>query len=365
MLGHWRHPTSGNNLVAGINLNYLSQQQRQQLQQALPQLLKSRNLKQRYWMGRRLLPQIFTNFYRTYRRDVIDTVTPQTLRFGRPAAQQAAAGQVDTDRQARLAQLAALLQKQRERADQAQAQQAQVLPPEVVPPQPPGPPAAAAADALQALQAQVAQQRQAQEPPPEEVRAAVDAGGPPEEVDVPPVAAQDQVVDLGGEVPPEELEQERHLPLTPEPDETIEGQTGEPDDEDFPPLPELEVECRLGPDWRRWGPTWASPAGYIRWHDPARVLTVHPTSGLTVLEHGRGPVLAAYDVDSRQTIVDRALDHTVLLAEAGWDHSHTIRFLRHDDGLLVMAGDLPASLRARLLREARCYVGGLDLLTEV
>jgi hypothetical protein len=381
VLGHWRHPTSGNQLVAGLNLNYLTGTQMQQLQQVLPQLLHSRNLRQRYWTGRRLLPQVFNNFYRTYRRDFIDAITPGTLRFGRPAARQRAAGRADADRQAKLAQAAAILQKQRERADQMRAARAEVVPPEITPPEIAtpgaiGPPAAELPDTLKALQAQVAQQRQAQEPPPEEIRAARDAGGPPEEVDVPPVDVgvsdrpQDVLADLGGEPPPEELEQERDLPAEPEPEETIEGQTQPPEGAaERPPLPKrqprlppgragrLGAECRLG--LGQW-PLWSSAVNYVYWHDPSRVLTPHPASGRPLLEHGRGPVLAVYDIGTNSTIVDRAMDHAAILAEAGWLYDSVVRFMLYDGEILALTDDLPR----HFLDHAWQHVRGLELLTD-
>jgi hypothetical protein len=66
LLGAYRHPRTGNNLVGGINLHYISPDQRDQLARALPEIMKAGNLKGRYWAGRRLVPDVFDNFYRTY-----------------------------------------------------------------------------------------------------------------------------------------------------------------------------------------------------------------------------------------------------------------------------------------------------------
>jgi hypothetical protein len=86
ILGHWRNPSTGNDLVGGINLNYLSDEEIIELQKALKQILRSHNLKNRYWTGRRLLPDIFGSpgrrrYYRTYKKDLIHSVTPETLKF--------------------------------------------------------------------------------------------------------------------------------------------------------------------------------------------------------------------------------------------------------------------------------------------
>lgn len=79
LLGAYRHPNTGNNLVGGINLNYLNVQQRQNLARVLPQIMKAGNLYSRYHAGRRLLPDIFDNFYRTYNANNIRGVETDVL----------------------------------------------------------------------------------------------------------------------------------------------------------------------------------------------------------------------------------------------------------------------------------------------
>lgn len=66
LLGAYKHPTTGNNLIGGINLNYISPKQRDEIAYALPQIMDSKDLLDRYWIGRSLLPEIFKNYYRTY-----------------------------------------------------------------------------------------------------------------------------------------------------------------------------------------------------------------------------------------------------------------------------------------------------------
>jgi len=79
-LGRWRSPGTGNILVCGINLNYLSEEEIAQLRQNLATILSKRTLKDRYWEGMRLLPGIFKDNYRTYKQDEIDAVSRETLR---------------------------------------------------------------------------------------------------------------------------------------------------------------------------------------------------------------------------------------------------------------------------------------------
>lgn len=84
VLGSFIHPTSRNQLMAGINLNYLTKRQVDKLRYYLPEILKNRNLYMRYWIGKRLLPDIFEPFYRYYRHDRITSKTAGTLRFLTP-----------------------------------------------------------------------------------------------------------------------------------------------------------------------------------------------------------------------------------------------------------------------------------------
>ena len=71
MLGNYDHPNTGNELIGGINLNYLDKHQMDDLAKALPKILEPSNLYGRYWAGRRLVPDVFKNFYRTYNNDYI------------------------------------------------------------------------------------------------------------------------------------------------------------------------------------------------------------------------------------------------------------------------------------------------------
>lgn len=81
ILGKWRHPNTGNILLGGINLNYLSDEQLLALRRNLKDILKHRSLKLRYWAGKKLLPDIFDNYYRTYNRDSVSQVTRDTIKF--------------------------------------------------------------------------------------------------------------------------------------------------------------------------------------------------------------------------------------------------------------------------------------------
>jgi len=79
LLGAFRHPTSGNNLVGGVNLHYINKDQLDRLQRALPSIMKPNNLYGRYWAGRKLVPDVFERFYRTYNSAYVRGVTKDVL----------------------------------------------------------------------------------------------------------------------------------------------------------------------------------------------------------------------------------------------------------------------------------------------
>lgn len=84
VLGAYRHPNTGNNLVGGINLNYLDSNQRNDLAKILPKLMQQTNLYARYHLGKKLLPGVFGNSYRTYNSAHIRGVTAGVMnpRYG-------------------------------------------------------------------------------------------------------------------------------------------------------------------------------------------------------------------------------------------------------------------------------------------
>ena len=69
-LGTWRMTDKQGNkkkFICGINLAYLADEEElSAIQKALPDILKVRNMKSRYRIGKTLLPEIFRKAYRTY-----------------------------------------------------------------------------------------------------------------------------------------------------------------------------------------------------------------------------------------------------------------------------------------------------------
>lgn len=89
-LGKWNNKQTGNDLIGGVNLNYLTDEQFESLRKNLRVILRAgRSLKARWKKGNELLPEIFPNTggrankgaYRTYNADMVhvraqSTVTP-------------------------------------------------------------------------------------------------------------------------------------------------------------------------------------------------------------------------------------------------------------------------------------------------
>lgn len=79
LLGAYRHPRTGNNLVGGINLHYLNTQQLNDLARALPKIMSGADLYNRYHIGRRLVPSVFRHSYRTYNSAYIHGVEQDVM----------------------------------------------------------------------------------------------------------------------------------------------------------------------------------------------------------------------------------------------------------------------------------------------
>lgn len=134
-LGDWRHPNTKNHLVAGINLNYLRGRDLDRLRYYLPEILKDKHLYVRYHTGKKLLPDLFKNYYRTYRADRINVIDQETLKHMSPKELEQ---QGDKERAGRLAkrrdELRAARSKKRPRIRAARRPEIEpTLPPEIEP----------------------------------------------------------------------------------------------------------------------------------------------------------------------------------------------------------------------------------------
>lgn len=76
-LGTWRRRLKSGvtrTYWCGIDMNNLDEEQLASLQFHLPEILKRKRVYDRYWAGKRLLPDIFEPFYRTYNTNSVGAV---------------------------------------------------------------------------------------------------------------------------------------------------------------------------------------------------------------------------------------------------------------------------------------------------
>lgn len=66
VLGRWMHPRTGNKMVVGINLNYLDESEIRRLNKLMPKIMKPATLKERWWVGYRLMRGVWLKAYRQY-----------------------------------------------------------------------------------------------------------------------------------------------------------------------------------------------------------------------------------------------------------------------------------------------------------
>jgi len=78
VLGDWRHPSTKNHLRAGINLNYLSPMQIDQLRKVVDRVFNKKSLRSRYRFLKSKLPDV-AQYYRTYDTEYIHSWQPDEL----------------------------------------------------------------------------------------------------------------------------------------------------------------------------------------------------------------------------------------------------------------------------------------------
>lgn len=341
VLGHWKNQSTGNDLLGGININYMTDAELQRLRRAVPIILRARDLKSRYWVGRRLLPDIFTEYYRTYKQNNVAKVTPGELSYGLDKAAKDATkpdgGQADASR---LRKAAEIIKKQIATRDPKPDQATGV--PDAGDPLP--------------------RSRPGSEPRPGPAtpvspEAGLDNGddkgdaGPDWRSLLKAAARRKQDVQKPDVKKPEA---QKSVPLKPP---AKPGQPMGPTPPKLPPKPgplddeEAKAESR---GYRRHsvlGLLWESASAYRRWHSPSRFLTT-PELALP----GRSP-MAVHDVISGETLIDAVHDHAEIIDAAGWDYSHVIRLSAGPDGTLDMRHDgLPPEILERAGRRIPAVV---------
>jgi hypothetical protein len=306
---------AGNQLLAGINLHYLSHGQTKNLRKRLKDLYLRKTLKARYWYLRRKMPDI-AQYYRTYDEDEIHAIQPdQITAYGSKKAKKKEEVKPDPEDDQRKSQ--ADLEKLANVATE--------------PSEPPTEPdvtdvaADSSRDAWQLkrmLYSPDTGRRTKPETKPKDLEQVLDTKRTKsnryrqQRRSLKKLEQQAEMDRIAAQLDKEkELDAVQDLYDKPEYDlSRIRDEPSEEDDEfresisnnDFSYLPE-------------YGFIWVSPESYIKWHAPPKFAKI--------IEHcEKWPLMAVHDTLSGRTLVDAVPDHSTILEEAGWDYDHTVLF---------------------------------------
>lgn len=304
-LGIWVHPSTGNTLLGGINLNYLSARQVTKLKNIAKQLFRRGTLRSRYRYLKRKLPDI-AQYYRTYDQDYVYADQPDEFK--------------DYDyRDVREPELKDLAAQKRADVDRV-ADLSQQVEPDIEP------------------DASVEKEREAwavrrrlydpdtgrrTRPEREKIRGAAKA----KREKINRYRSQrrklkqlEKDAELGRLAAAIKRDKEKTFDRYREPDIELPKQSelGPYESFDYSYSPSL-------------GFVWNSQASYRQYHTPDNFQLIQ--------EFCPGKPIAVHDVDSGQTLVDAVSDPAFILEQAGWDYGHTI-FIERLDGELVVTSEI-------------------------
>lgn len=322
VLGRWQHPQTGNRLVVGINLNYLSKDELAQLKTYLPQIMRPSRLKNRWWVGYGLLKGTWLKAYRQYDERFIHTVRhadigPAPVDFEQPrqpGEPEDKSGGAETV--AKLKELEAT----KKGAPPKEPEKRGVM--------------RLAGDTIKRMVAMIRnklsrnrQRKQAKDEvgkiPPEIRKDTLDAKSTKD--------AENKKLQRDVE---DRLKKKKEAQ---KPDETkfneidnledIEDEHGDRDNPDEPKEGTLRdidmlIEAVVEPKRLHW----KSPNNYIYWHNPERFTEYQPRLRGSVLDYSHGTsLIAVYNIVEDKMVLD-LVDHPAeILASTGWTWGDTIR----------------------------------------
>ena len=300
-LGLWSHPETGNTLLGGLNLNYLSADQVSKLKKIAKRIFARGTLRSRYRYLKRKLPDV-AQYYRTYDKDYIHAEQPDEFKdfdyrdTKEPDAKDIAAQkQADVDRVAKVSQ---------------------EIDPDV------DPDAAVEKD----REAWNAKRRLYD---PDTGRRAKPERKDPDDV----LQTKRQKLNRyrSQRRKLKQLEKDAEL-------ERLAAAIKRDQEETFaayeePPV-KLPRQSELGPyesaDYRYspgLGFTWKSRSAYIHYHEPANFRMLQ--------EYCPGKAMAVLDMISGRTVVDAVPDRAFILEHTGWNYDHTIAIEMVGDELVL------------------------------
>ena len=307
VLGRWLHPRTGNKLVAAINLNYLDQEELNQLNTYLPQIMKPDSLKIRWWTGYSLLSGIWLKAYRQYDERFIHGVGSADIL---PATQD-----YKTSEQPGEPEVAPDVSSQIEKLRELEAQQQEEPPQE---PKKKKSLVRLTGDTLKRI-ASLIKNKLFKNRKKEQAKQRVDTTKDIEKEH--DVETDREVEDL------DQIEREQ----SDEEAKEMEQAEDENKQESFKSKLDAIIEASIKPKVL----TWRSYNNYIFWHTPEKFLEYQPRLRGRVIDYASGTkLIAIYNIAEDKLIIDLTNLPVEVLVEAGWDWDNTIR-ITIDDELLV------------------------------
>lgn len=303
VLGAMEHPSTGNELLYGINLNYLSRDQLGKLREEMPRIFGGNSLKSRYRRLKRFAPDI-AQYYRSYDTDYIhrvhsgdlDDFVAQATRGGdevdEPAKDKASKADMAKD----------IIQKAAEPVDVTNKD-----------------------DDVQAGRKAWELERQLYDPdtgtenrPEKDEIADIDVEKEKEK------RYQRQKDDL------EDLQRRAEVELLAKQlRDTEEAGIRQPEIDD---VEDLGESFYYSPSI---GFVWDSPDEYVELHKPNQFIAERKqVPSLLEATHG-SKILAAYDIITDSLIMDLGKDHNRMLFEANWGHTRAILFEPDGEELVI------------------------------
>ena len=303
ILGLWKSPGTKNNLVAGVNLNYLSSGQLVRLRKAIKRIFPRDTLRTRYRYLKSTLPDI-AMFYRTYDTKYIKSIEHNELDSYEPKAKSSPKDE-----------------KVKTAAEINKAAHA------------PEPPEDTDENTAELDREAWRLKRRLYEPEKQRRRTT------PEKIGVAGSKAAKKAKDTRYKRDRRKLKElERQVALSKElrkleepPEEPEEPEPMDFEPDDYGPeyhLDDLGYESKGYNYLPEIGYIWDSTDAYIRNHQASTFKL------LTESKHAK--LLAVYDIISKQLIVDSVTNHAEILFDAGWDYDHTVLFEIIGNELVVM-----------------------------
>jgi hypothetical protein len=305
VLGNWKNPTTKNNLIAGVNLNYLSSGQFVKLRKAAKRIFSRDSLRARYRYLKSVLPDI-AMYYRTYDAKYIKSIEHDELdsytKTKSDAKDEKVTTAADFGKAIHTSKPAKEIDKQTDELDrEAWRMKRRLYEPE----------------------------KQKRRTSPERIGIAGSKAAKKAK-DARYVRDRKKLKELERQV---ELARElrRQAELSRKPIEPEEPE--EPSDTGEPIARRRRRTGDYGPEYHLDDLGYES---YIRNHQPDSKL---------IVESKHKNLFAVFDIFTEQFIIDHVISHAEMLFDAGWDYDHTVLFETDGDELIVKSDCSESSIK--------------------